>query len=594
MTKTQKYFFNSLFSLALCQAMPSAYAQEVAAEAKETIADKAEDAAKAVAPTVIPTAIPGVNTQPFSLCDGYGAPSRKADGMTESTWMFGLAKRSADIRQNEKVKSGGTGSTSCKQALESPLLLPEFWLRRAHLLQARAVHLVADEKYEDALAALKESDALGQDKNDAFFADTVAIGNRAVRALTLIKQNKRTEAEREIEALSKMRPYSKTVQELAFQLGMAIDPSYDRHIKLLNQSAPLNPAVFGLIFYLHLGSGRYAEATTAALNVSFDVPKSRGGWQLQGDGGGFDDLRRRTYFAGAQAYALAATGKEAEADKVIATAKALIDEAAAPPVAEPGKKVSKSAMRAHETMKRIAAIANRDLERWDGAVLLRKQAPDMPEGEFFKRMFELNIRDLPVTADLLQKVTADNADIEAKKNEAVKSIKDNFEKFRLDEFNFKIDTFFQRLPRPETLASQPRFKGAGDGYFLSDNGFSKKKQDDGPGMTVRYTHNIATPSTVEELALLAAAKYAEKEGKDSVLLLNQRTITRTMNTMMYGRVINSQAAGHEAQLLTVFVDSNAVPADYANARWRLIPVKSILDTLQKKYATPLPQTTAKK
>jgi hypothetical protein len=64
--------------------------------------------------------------------------------------------------------------------------------------------------------------------------------------------------------------------------------------------------------------------------------------------------------------------------------------------------------------------------------------------------------------------------------------------------------------------------------------------------------------------------------------------------MMYGRVINSQAAGHEAQLLTVFVDSNAVPADYANARWRLIPVKSILDTLQKKYATPLPQTTAKK
>src|SRR3569623_1955318 len=80
--------------------------------------------------------------QNFTACDGYEDPKSKGDGMTTSPLLWGLARGNADIRETPMFAFNADGVAACDRALADARLLPGYQLRRAHLLQAKAVHQI--------------------------------------------------------------------------------------------------------------------------------------------------------------------------------------------------------------------------------------------------------------------------------------------------------------------------------------------------------------------------------------------------------------------------------------------------------------------
>src|SRR5437868_5872517 len=84
----------------------------------------------------------------FAACDGYAAPGKKSDGITKGTWLWGLATATADFRK-VTIAVGARGIAACDTALTDPLLVDAFWLRRAHLLQSKALHQMSARLYTE-------------------------------------------------------------------------------------------------------------------------------------------------------------------------------------------------------------------------------------------------------------------------------------------------------------------------------------------------------------------------------------------------------------------------------------------------------------
>src|SRR3569623_1635973 len=228
-----------------------------------------------------------VAAQDFMTCDGYDPPKSKGDGMTTYAVLWGLATGNADMRQ-VRMALGGGGAAACDKALADPRLLPAFQLRRGHLLQAKALHQLAD-------------------------------GHRA-------------EAVTEIEAIEAARPYAPSSLALANRLRLRLDNSLTAHLALLRQRAVRDPSALLNYFIIALSSETFAEVAAVGGSLTFDLPSSRGGWTVQGD----DSLRYeliadRAEIAGAFAYALVVTGKPERAAAVIARAREELTEAMVPP-----------------------------------------------------------------------------------------------------------------------------------------------------------------------------------------------------------------------------------------------------------------------
>jgi hypothetical protein len=98
---------------------------------------------------------------------------------------------------------------------------------------------------------------------------------------------------------------------------------------------------------------------------------------------------------------------------------------------------------------------------------------------------------------------------------------------------------------------------------------------------VRFGTTSGSGPTAEELALLAAAQFTEKEGKDSFILLARRAIKRT--TTVYGYGNYTYDSGYESQLRLVMLDSANIPAEWQAKKARLITVKEVRDTLKPRY-----------
>jgi hypothetical protein len=113
--------------------------------------------------------------------------------MTTSPSLFGLARGSSDIRENPIFGFDAFGLKACNTALADARLLPSYQLRRAHLLQAKALHQIGAGQAEQALAALTESDAIVATLQGRYFSDSVGLGNRAVRGFALISLGRKAD-----------------------------------------------------------------------------------------------------------------------------------------------------------------------------------------------------------------------------------------------------------------------------------------------------------------------------------------------------------------------------------------------------------------
>jgi hypothetical protein len=572
--------------MALLPAAMGLAAPAIAAQAaNETTASARGEAP--LAPPIAPAASVAASDQDFSACDGYNAPRGKSDGIARETFMFGAATRSADIRRNSIYTFGEKGFAACERALQDTRLIDAFWLRRANLLQAQAVHAVWAGQAERAIELTSASDALGVAQKDGYFLQSIGVGNRGVRAYALIALGRRDEALAAIAEMRAGRPWSQSIRQLAMRLHMHLDKSFAAHATEMKDAIPLSPESGRALFWMLFLDGDLEAARAIAPTISFDLPKQRGGWTLR-DGwqNELEEIGQRATVQGAHAYTEAAAGNTASAKAALAEAKADLDEAMAPPPPRAdGKPPKKQDVEEYGRRLPYARRAKNEIELWEAAIDLRPKIATRPGDETHAEFIAKGLDKLPIIADILANLPTENAAEKAELDAVRARLRSDFDAERVKALDFPAVELMALLPRPETSRIVPTLKPAGDGYFLSDSGLSRNQEGKSDTWTIRYTHNLAPIAAVEELAMLGAAQTARREGYDSMILLSRLSISRTTNVS--GMYVGSyqQNSGYEAQMRVRFVNAGALPADLAGMEWRLIPAQKAIDDLSGRYKT---------
>ncbi len=526
------------------------------------------------------------SAQSFTSCDGYPAPEKKSDGITKGSWLWGLASTASDIRQEGTIRLGEAGVSACDSALADPLLRPEFALRRVHLLQIKALHQIAAGKPSDALNTLDAALAIPLDP--ANLRDKgLGLANKALRATALIDLGRREEANALIHAISEARPYASSIQLLVSTLGKRSDPSLEFEFADTHRRMALNPQAAPLAIIQEMLTGRKDDVIALSDGLKFDLPKMRGGWSIEGNG--LDDyelISVRAQFAGVRAYSLAAVGRDADSKKAIEAAHADLDEAKAPPVAKPGQQISKKASEDYDRRKVEADKGEIALSGWEARIALRRKTATLSADDFFAELKKIDGGASAAMIDLMESLKSLSPADGAIRDRAFKQLQEGIEVDRRRRVKTDLTTILSELPRPETDRNQPNFHGAGDGYFLSDNGYSTKQMDSPAKWTVRFANNLATDATVEELVLASAASLAKKKGYAGFVVLSRRTFERTTHVTQYGLYGGGsydQNSGREAQLVVYLVNPGQFPDELSGAEQRYFDADKVLAEIMKSY-----------
>ena len=510
----------------------------------------------------------------FENCDGYPSPTKKADGIITGSWLFGLASRKEDIRRGGYTVST-LGVSECDRALTDPALKPEYVLRRANLLQAKAFYQANNGAHDEALATLASIEQLGLDTADPLFKRGLGLGNRLLRAFIFGQTKQSAQALAEIEAIERERPYGAGLRDTTMKLRLMVDSGLENHIQLLRELAPINPIAAFDGFYTALAFGRFDDAVQFAAGLSLDLPRTRGNWTVEGETEfEYRRIELQAEFDGALSYVLLAEGDVEGSGRRLVAAKERLDVAMAPPPPPPeGRALKKSVQRDFDQRVAFGNKGLEALERWRTLMILRTDAPQLDGQALFARISHFPPGSVPVLPDLLSRLGREQP---AAIEEAVREFLAIMHEERIRAVALNSDEFLSLLPRPEIPATQVKLKRAGDGYFLSDSGYSRREMDGPDDWTIRFTDDLASAETVEEFGLLAAAEETVKRGYDGFLIQSRRVLERVTNLVSYGSVVDTTNSGREAQLRIRMVRGSDRPGELAGTEWRVLRPKEII------------------
>lgn len=514
----------------------------------------------------------------FSTCDGYAAPTSKIDGMTKGTWLWGLASRSEDVRRSQYV-FGADAISACDAALADPLLLPQYWLRRAHLLQAKATHQIDAGDAAGALVTLAASDAAAPAK-DMFFERSVIMGNRALRAVADFKLGRTEAGLAELAAIDSARPYAAILRQLTLSIRLSNEKDQEAQRRLIRETARYSPDSLNRLFWMATLYSDFRTAADIGQEVSFDMPRGRGDWQILGlDNEKYAAIEKRADVSGARAYALAALGNTATSRAVIAAAQADLDEVTAPlPELPFGEAYSKKVAQTHDRQVAAGQRGITKLDRWKALIALRARLGTLTIAEVGNALDPKQPETVIVLPDLLSQIKTTSPADAAARDRVVKAFYAKIDETMAKDNAITIRELVALLPRPETASMVPTLKGTGDGYFLSDlNGFYVKREKDSAYLNIRYGGYLTNRATIEELAMLAAAQQTRKAGKDSFLVDSRMFVQRTLTTYTsyFDRSGTTSNNGYEARMRILPVNAAELPADLEHSRWRLIRVADV-------------------
>jgi tetratricopeptide (TPR) repeat protein len=474
--------------------------------------------------------------------------------------------------------------TACDRLLGIDLDEDDPWDRRAAVLQRRAAFLIALKDYDQALADLDAADAIGKTRNDALFDSGIAIGNGMLRAIALGRTDKVEAANAELDRVGAMRPH-------AAALGAAIDRirfhfSKDIDQMLARNSAKVRwqPDIMRMLVPLYIWRGDLESASKYADEVSLIDPKPQSGWIMSGVGGLGGDVQKKIELDMQRAYIWSGLGQTEKGKALTAEARADIAEfVGSPPVPEKGGKVRKSEQRDYDARKAKGTQLEDLVGRWEKAITLRADALVKPAEELSERDSTALGVGTVAAIDIMRKLKFKGTE----EGEAVsKLIKDLDTAIANDLFKIDNADLSKLIPEAEYLNDIPNFGWGGTQWlFGNGKGYSQAKEKGTDISTVRFGTFSGSAPTAEELALLAAAQYTEKEGKDSFILLARRAIkrTQTISYGYYGGGGTTYDAGYESQLRLVMLDSAAIPAEWQSKKARLITVKEVRDALKPRY-----------
>ncbi len=474
------------------------------------------------------------------------------------------------------------GLSSCDAVLALPVNPDDAWDRRAQLLQARAGHLIALGAHDAALQSLDEADSIGAARNDILFNGGLGIGNSMLRAYALGKQGKADEARAIIAQTRKLRPHASVIDRGLDRIENNLNKDIDAMLENSVSKIKWQPDTMRGLLPLFIWRGNMEGAARIVDDVSTINPKPIGGWTISGAQSPGSQLREDIEMQLQRAYVWAALGNVEKSGAIIATTQSDIAEyIGTKPVAEPGRKVSKSAMADYEARVKLGRSIEDLVARWQGAIQLRADTATQPAEALFDRADQLRVADLIVGLDFLRQLKFSNP---AEQAEVTALIEKTDKDIAGDILKLDVDAIRAMLPEPEYLSDVPRFSGAGDGIFFGrENGFSQAKEKGSDISTIRFGTTSGSGPMADELALLAVAQYAQKEGKDSFILLARRSIKRTTTVSGYYTAGYSYDSGYESQLRVALLDSANLPPEWLDKRHRLIMVSQLLQEIKPRY-----------
>ncbi len=521
----------------------------------------------------------------FAACDGYAAPKKKSDGITKGTWLWGLASTNADFRRGT-VFVGARGIAACDAALADPLLVDAFWVRRAHLLQSKALHQMSDNAFKEALATLDQSDAIGAAHADPQFNNSIKLANLALRAIAYYRLERKEDARAALKAVTDARPWSVSLRQMTTAIRTTYEGDYETQKAVLHDQARIDPRKLHVLFWLAMSRGEFEEAAADAHELSFDIPRSRHDWATESaEVRAYALIRERASVAGATAYALAATGKvEASAHEYQRGLDEIEDATQPPPPDERGRPPGKQAMRDYDLRKASGVEAQNMLRDWGRAIALRREASGMTVGELLALKDRPTGEALMVAADFFAQVKATDFKQADGLNQVIDMLRKRQEEFRQKALTISFNQLVKQLPRPETAQMVPKMQREGGNILRSNlNGWAVRKADDPALVNVRFGDAVGSSALVEEAAFLAAANHVASLGKDGFIIEASQLIVRT--TQVSGMYIGSYStpSGYELRLLLRPVDTAAPSADIESSRWRIVKVRDVQAALNGKF-----------
>lgn len=533
----------------------------------------------------------------FQFCDGYMQPGR-SDAYLSASALLGLASMHDDIRPKDEVLMGYPGADACDIALASTLLKPEFVARHSHMLLAKALHLVAAGRAEHALGVLDEEALFARKSPDPLRAMGLGIASTEVRALALIRLNRKADADAQLTAIELARPFALTNREFVRRARLAMNDTFEGYLAGVRDIAPVNPGIIPPAMVIALRLGRYDDVMALGRGITVALPRMSGSWQQPSWATtNYDLVELRTGLDGMLAYAEAARGDGKAASTRLAAMGAMIETYGLPPPSVAEERWSHSVSDDYNHRLESSGKARRVLDAWLAAIALRQQAPALTGADLqnaAKSIME-DVRGL-VWSDLIghigklqpgEDVTIRNI-IHTRQAEAVTDM------LRASGINlseglavpigtsrFDYAAVLHMMPRPEIYGNQPRLREVGDRSFLSNNGYSTKPMDLPDQYTVSFANQLGTTASIEEQAVFNIAALARSKGKDRFIIEARRELARTIKVIMYGREMRQENAGHETQFVVRLLNSGPLPSDLVGAEWRVMSVDSVLAKFPK-------------
>ncbi len=477
---------------------------------------------------------------------------------------------------------------ACNRLLAQPFDPSQTWLRRDELLQHRALALLnLPGGQRDALATLDAGDALAAERPDQLWDNSGRIGNLILRAYALNGLGERDKALKVLDEIRAARPWSMSVVASADALEGTFTNDLAVLARRMEQRQRIDPDVTRFLVFLYLMQGEHAKSSAAAERLSLVDPRLGGGWSLRGEGDAKDQLADRLRYDCIKAYVASALGDEDKARQHFATARQAVVDYVGPDltlITDQTRKPSRSQLKAYEQRKVDAADLGDMVDEWTRLTAQRRTTVEAQLPDLIRQLGQFKHKGdlVPGVVEQLDHFGkthggTDGADARLLAAELLRRVLGDV--VRLEPRALGV-----RLPRIETLDQIPKFASSASKWLFSDgSGYSQSKEGDGEVRTVRYETLVGSRSLVEEMGLLAIANYARQEGKNAFVILSDRTIARTTTISGYYGGGTTTDSGFEAQFRVRLVDSEALPADLAAQRDRVITVAEVEQSLRPRY-----------
>ncbi len=516
----------------------------------------------------------------FLGCDGFGRVTGDSDEVNRlyvSTW---LTKGSHfNLRYQTQPKLGAEGVAACTRALADPALDDRFATRRVQLLLYRALHQINVGDIDAAQADVDAANALLKPlAGDTVVQRALGVDARIVGAYAAFANDDKAASAELVRQVLAARPFAIQAIYLApaLQGWMAKDGDGLTWQKRLARQVP---QVRQSMAFEALVMGRFADFNALLPLLSDDYLTNR-------------DIKTLAENDGIRAYTWAAVGRQAEADALIAQARAYIaahTPELMPSAADGVKEGRKQAdERARILEQRIAGQAAAiGLNKWADRIALRGRIARAGLDEFgtlnaqamtetqiwvrfdYQRLLATRlpkaapptpVPPTPVAPPPIQIPAAGTTDLQ---DTNVLHTMLHAESWGL-------------IPQGRT--SGPDATGFPWGGFKWINGGSCNHSDIGP-TTHMYTctNDSNAPDVIGETVLINAALDARKAGKTGLVIRNQRT-TR--------HVYQGLNNGYDVTMHIDFVDRAALPEAFKPIDWAVIGVDEVLTALMPFYARP--------